>query len=281
MIRPAEYRKYLINQTNLMPASITLYTRVVSLFNIYLKSNKMDDKELVKTINEFITEHTNMKRSYYVRAPFKFYLKMLDKEKLFGDIKTFKKLPRKKTYRDIPNTVITTVLDAIEQPIFRLICKIQYETGARSKDIIRTRRGYVVGNEEDGYHLRIVGKGGKERWAALSTNLARAVLYLEKNSKRDLVFVRNRSDKGEERAIETCYHNCWIALKRAIQRSKAGCDFSSHFFRRKFITDAIKAEINLFAIQKEMGHARIDTTVRYLLETKTDKEIAKKIRGIE
>jgi len=268
-----DFRNYLVNNTSLMDNSIRLYVRTIRLFLIEYKG-----EITVENINKFITEHTRDKYSYYMKAPFKHFLEMMGTGEMFAKLKTPRHKPRKKTYNNIPVDMIVKVLNNIESPIFRLIAKIQFNTGSRAGDIIRIKKGYVTGNDKDGYRIRIVGKGGKERYTTLSTNLAKGVLLLEKSAKNKdgYIFLRTHS-RDINRAIDTTYHYYWKYLRKAVK--KIGVDFTTHYFRHKYIQDALNSGFDIFSIQRDIGHARIDTTINYLFEKKTTKEIHKKIRG--
>ena len=89
--------------------------------------------------------------------------------------------------------------------------------------------------------------------------------FRERNSrslKTEHLIVSSRGDRGLTR--EGLKH--WT--KNLIKKS--GVKFHLHRFRHSFATKLAEADVNVFKIQKMMGHTNVSMTMRYAGSVKTE-----------
>jgi integrase/recombinase XerC len=143
------------------------------------------------------------------------------------------------------------------------------DTGARAKEFIAINLDDY--NHITGEILIREGKGGKFRSVFLgkkSRRIARAYLRVRQDDKSTMWVLQN----GDRL---TYWGLRQIIRRRAIQAEVAAPPI--HSFRRAFALNMLRAGVDLFSLQKLMGHADLQVLSRYLALTTEDTAKAHKI----
>ena len=123
-----------------------------------------------------------------------------------------------------------------------------YYTGMRASEVISLSKDDFVDFDEQNYLIQIVGKGNKIR-----------SVYIKKTIAEPFLDVAN-DGKLFNFAYQELYNKCNRFLAKAgINHIKSGC----HIFRHNIGDMLVSKDVNLATIQKILGHADIQTTVRY------------------
>lgn len=148
---------------------------------------------------------------------------------------------------------------ACSSPVHRMLLQTMYATGLRVSEACALRVK-DIDSAPDRMCIRVEhGKGGHTRYTILSvTLLAYLRAYVRGTTSRDWLFCNQRNAQP-------------VSVSRAQQayygaRSLAGITKSGgiHTLRHDFASHLLEGGIDLFTIQKLMGHGHIGTTSRYL-----------------
>jgi len=139
--------------------------------------------------------------------------------------------------------------------------------GLRAAEVLALNPEDVLLSEAQ---LRIHGKGGKLRFMPLApetTQLVDHYLRLERpNPCSAALFVVM---KGPARGIRMTYAGLRSLFRH--HRSSTGVQLANpHRFRHTFASDMVRAGMSLPALMQLMGHANIETTLRYVQVTAQD-----------
>lgn len=154
---------------------------------------------------------------------------------------------------------IARLFAACEHLFHRVLLQTVYATGLRVSEVCALRVK-DIDSAPDRMCVRVeCGKGGKTRYTLLSpTLLGQLRFYARTYRPRDWLFCNRDST-----------HNVGIEfVQRAYQgaRSRAGIRKSGgvHTLRHCFATHLLEGGVDLYTIQKLLGHGHISTTSRYL-----------------
>ncbi|WP_426105585.1 tyrosine-type recombinase/integrase [Massilia sp. TSP1-1-2] len=148
---------------------------------------------------------------------------------------------------------------ACSSPVHRMLLQTMYATGLRVSEACALRVE-DIDSAPGRMCIRVEhGKGGHSRYTILSvTLLAYLRAYVRGTTSRDWLFCNQRNAQP-------------VSVSRAQQayygaRSLAGITKSGgiHTLRHDFASHLLEGGVDLFTIQKLMGHAHIGTTSRYL-----------------
>jgi len=182
----------------------------------------------------------------------------------------YKRLPRKKDPIKIPPTLmkeeISKFLNAIDDLRYKTIFSILYGSGLRISEVQTLRIQDI-----DSKQMRIFiyqAKGKKDRYVPLA-NACLLLLreYFKKYHPKHVdgyLFLNQKADKHiSDRAIQD-------AFKKYHNMSEIKTKATVHTLRHSFATHLFEDGINIFFIQKLLGHATISSTMRYLRIAQTD-----------
>lgn len=111
--------------------------------------------------------------------------------------------------------------------------------------------------------IRIMGKGGKERYIQIGDRTVLSVLnkYYEENKAAIGVsgyfFVNRRGKRYSEQSIR-------IMLKKYTERAGIDRNITPHMFRHSFATFLIEEGVDISCVQGILGHSSIKTTQIYV-----------------
>lgn len=270
------YLEYCTYRKELDAKTVKAYRIDLTQFFSYVQSTE-PEKE---TIEQYITElHKKYKQKTIKRkiASIKAFYSYLEEEELveqnpFRKIKVkFKEtiiLPR-----IIPREEIEQLLNYIYVSLSSLsgiqykhtlrdaaVIEVFFATGARVYEISNIRAENI--NLNSGL-IRIMGKGGKERYIQISNTAVLDILrkYYEENEpeikKSGYFFINNRGKRYTEQSIRLMLKK--YTLKAGIQRK-----ITPHMFRHSFATYLIEEGVDVSCVQQILGHSSIKTTQIYI-----------------
>ena len=270
------YLEYCTYRKELDAKTVKAYRIDLTQFFSYVQSTE-PEKE---TIEQYITElHKKYKQKTIKRkiASIKAFYSYLEEEELveqnpFRKIKVkFKEtiiLPR-----IIPREEIEQLLNYIYASLSSLsgiqykhslrdaaVIEVFFATGARVYEISNIRAENI--NLNSGL-IRIMGKGGKERYIQISNTAVLDILrkYYAENEpeikKSGYFFINNRGNRYTEQSIRLMLKK--YTLKAGIQRK-----ITPHMFRHSFATYLIEEGVDVSCVQQILGHSSIKTTQIYI-----------------
>ncbi|WP_158263793.1 tyrosine-type recombinase/integrase [Deinococcus arcticus] len=152
---------------------------------------------------------------------------------------------RKSHFRDRETAIVVTLFD----------------TGLRLAEVAGLRMGDLHFAEG---HLRVIGKGNKERIVPLGLMASQALdRYLRKSRKPrfpfvDHVFLGRTGESLSRSGVAQVLAD--LAQRAKIPRAHA----APHAFRRSFAVNYLRNGGDVFTLQHVMGHATLDMTRRYV-----------------
>ena len=186
----------------------------------------------------------------------------------------YRRLPRKKDPIKVPNAFtrqeIIWFLDAIDDSSrYKAIFSLTYGCGLRLSEIRHLRIKDI-----DKQQMRLFvyqGKGQRDRWIPLSKvaydDLCTYYREYKPNHPEGYLFLSGKDGKGDtpisERAIQD-------AFKRYHRLGRIPTEGTVHTLRHSYATHLMEDGVNVFYIQRILGHATLWTTMRYLRIAITD-----------
>ena len=140
------------------------------------------------------------------------------------------------------------------------VIEVFFATGARVYEISNIRDDSI--NLNTGL-IRLMGKGGKERYVQISNTSILEVLkkYYDENEqsikKSGYFFVNNRESRYTEQSIR-------LMLKKYTKQAGIERNITPHMFRHSFATYLIEEGVDVSCVQQILGHSSIKTTQIYI-----------------
>lgn len=140
------------------------------------------------------------------------------------------------------------------------VLEVFFATGARVYEISNIREDSM--NIHSGL-IRIMGKGGKERYVQISNPSILAILkkYYAENEDNikssGYFFVNNRGNRYTEQSIR-------LMMKKYTKKAGIDRDITPHMFRHSFATYLIEEGVDVSCVQQILGHSSIKTTQIYI-----------------
>ena len=238
----------------------------------------MDNPDKEK-IEEYITQlHKNYKQKTVKRkiASIKAFYNYLEENEIIAENPFRKiKVKFKETVtlpRIIPREEIEKLLNHMYQCLnehnktFRkymlrdiAVIEVFFATGARVYEISNIREESI--NLNTGL-IRLMGKGGKERYVQISNTSVLEVLkkYYDENKqtirKCGYFFINNRENRYTEQSIR-------MMLKKYTKQAGIERNITPHMFRHSFATYLIEEGVDVSCVQQILGHSSIKTTQIY------------------
>jgi integrase/recombinase XerD len=152
------------------------------------------------------------------------------------------------------------------------LLELLYGTGGRISEIVALDVDEVSGLLDDPdavAGLRVVGKGGKERFVPLGSFAKTAISeYLVRG--RPALAGRGRSSPAlllNARGGRLSRQGAWLVIQRAAERAGLTSDVSPHTLRHSFATHLLDGGADVRVVQELLGHASVTTTQIYTLVT--------------
>lgn len=140
------------------------------------------------------------------------------------------------------------------------VIEVFFATGARVYEISNIRKDSI--NLNTGL-IRLMGKGGKERYVQISNTSVLEVLkkYYDENKqtirKCGYFFINNRENRYTEQSIR-------MMLKKYTKQAGIERNITPHMFRHSFATYLIEEGVDVSCVQQILGHSSIKTTQIYI-----------------
>ena len=140
------------------------------------------------------------------------------------------------------------------------VVELFFATGARVYEISNIRSESI--NLNSGL-IRIMGKGGKERYIQISNEAVLVILrkYYAENEKdikkSGYFFVNNRGNRYTEQSIR-------LMLRKYTKKAGIETKITPHMFRHSFATYLIEEGVDVSCVQQILGHSSIKTTQIYI-----------------
>ena len=235
------------------------------------------DKE---KIEEYITElHKKYKQKTVKRkiATLKAYYNYLEEEEIIND-NPFRRIKVKfkenvTLPRIIPREEIEQLLnfmynrlDENDNSVYKyrlrdvVVVEMLFATGARVYEISNIREDSIDLNSG---LIRIMGKGGKERYVQIGSTSVLNILrkyYAENRAaikKSGYFFVNGRGNRYTEQSIR-------LMLKKYTAQAGIERNITPHMFRHSFATYLIEEGVDISCVQRILGHSSIKTTQIYI-----------------
>ena len=161
--------------------------------------------------------------------------------------------------RSIPQNELELLFAAVGDHLRdRTIFTLMLHAGLRIGEVINLRLGDVYLSENRSPHLRVNGKGQRERivyLSAMASKLLEEYLAIRSNNGEERVFLNRRG-----KPITTT----GIQLQLAKYCHQAGIWVTCHQLRHTFACYMIAAEVPVTSIQKMLGHVSLRTTQLYV-----------------
>ena len=144
------------------------------------------------------------------------------------------------------------------------------DTGCRASEFVALNLDDV--NLSSGAVIIRQGKGGKFRTAFLGAKTRREVVR----------YLRHREGAGPLWVTVTGTRLTYAGLRQIVRRSAARAGISApslHSFRRAFALTCLRGGMNIYALQKLMGHSGLSVLRRYLQQTEADLRAAHEKAG--
>lgn len=238
------------------------------------------DEPSKEKIEEYITElHKKYKQKTVKRkiASIKAFYNYLEEEEFIVDNPFRKvKVKFKETVtlpRIIPREEIEHLLNYIYSCVvekdsstykYRLrdvaVIEVFFATGARVYEISNIRVENI--NLNTGL-IRIMGKGGKERYIQIGNSEILEILRKYYNENKSAIkesgyfFVNNRGCRYTEQSIR-------LMLKKYTKLAGIERNITPHMFRHSFATYLIEEGVDVSCVQQILGHSSIKTTQIYI-----------------
>ena len=177
------------------------------------------------------------------------------------------KIPRMKKEKKLPvilsKTEVKNILNATTNLKHKAILTTVYSAGLRISEV---RSLTIKDIDSNNMQIRVrKAKGKKDRYTLLSqNNLSLLRKYWEKYQPEYLLFPGMPTTKAiSARTIQQFF-------KKYLNKTKITKNATVHTLRHCFATHLLEAGVDIFHIQKLLGHASPKTTARYIHLTRKD-----------
>ncbi|MBN2423168.1 tyrosine-type recombinase/integrase [Candidatus Woesearchaeota archaeon] len=189
-----------------------------------------------------------------------FYFRTLYKRRF--NIKRLKK--DHKLFPVLSREEIKLILSKIKNPKHKILVEALYSTGLRVSECIKLKIDDFDLNRCIGYAKQ--GKGKKDRLFILSGLLLKDINEYLAHRKSDSIYLFDtKGSHITRRAAESI-------VKRYSRLAEIKKNITPHTFRRSFATHLIENKVNIFTVQRLLGHSHVQTTMGYVKNSKVDIE---------
>ena len=199
---------------------------------------------------------------YSVLTGLRFFYKYVTEKEIpvtYSIRRTTRKLPQVLTMEEIWKIICAT-----NNLKHRLILMTTYSAGLRASETINLKAENI---DSKRMLIKVIGKGGKERYTLLAKRLLPELRHYYKTfAPKTCLFPSSYKHKKHQtlsyESVRCIYEN---ARKKAGIKNGAGI----HTMRHSFATHLLEAGYDIRKIQVLMGHSRLTTTMIYLHVSRT------------
>jgi site-specific recombinase XerD len=171
-------------------------------------------------------------------------------------------LPTTKLTYKLPDILSTheveRIIKAVSHVKYRTLLMVIYSAGLRVSEATNLCIGDIDGTRMT-LHIRCA-KGGKDRYVNLSPTVYQALRDYWKICKFTTYVFPSKNNLSKPLST----HRASQIFKEAKQRAGVTKSGGIHAMRHAFATHLLEAGVDIFAIKTLLGHASIQSTVRYL-----------------
>ncbi|WP_040212546.1 tyrosine-type recombinase/integrase [Clostridium polynesiense] len=234
----------------------------VEYFIEYINFMKLQKKYSNNTINirlRYIKSYLNwLKEEEYLKENFNKKIKLMKTPK--DTITALDAGQVKKLLKQIDTTTFTGLRD------YTLFLTI-LDTGIRIKEALALEVEDINLNDSIVTVKATNSKTRTERFLPISKRVARLL--------NELIKISNKNNSNYVFINEYGMPSCYLGVRSAMNRysQKAGFRCTLYMLRHTYATNAVKAGMDIFSLQRIMGHTELSTTRKYVqLDTKTIQE---------
>lgn len=236
-----------------------LYLRHIEKFCRYFNKppEQMGEPEIKQYLHYLLVE-AGMSRSY--NAQVYSAIKFLYETTLKKDWGSYK-IPRSKKVKKLPVVLsqeeVRRIFNVTGNLKHRAILMTIYGAGLRVSEVVNLQPADI---DSSRMQLRIrSGKGNKDRYTLLSeTNLKILREYWKAYHPSGFLFTGTRPDQAlTARTVQKVF-------EQAVKKAGIKKDVSVHTLRHSFATHMLESGVNVYHIQRLLGHSSVKTTTIYL-----------------
>jgi site-specific recombinase XerD len=158
----------------------------------------------------------------------------------------------------LSGTEVERLLGCITPIRPRLVCTTMYACGLRVTEASHLRPG-DIDSQRCLIHVRL-GKGGRDRQVPMGEKLPGLLREYWRIARPEGEYLFPGDVPGRPISAKSV----WLALRRAAQAARIRKHISPHTLRHCYATHQLERGVNLRTLQAVLGHARLETTLRYL-----------------
>ncbi len=147
-----------------------------------------------------------------------------------------------------------------DRPRDSLLLRLLFYSGVRVTEAVNLRWQDIRANDASGGQIAVFGKGGKNRTVGIKGELYADFMAYRRavgGKLMDRVFTSQKAESLSRFQVDRI-------IKKAAKKSGVRWDASAHKFRHAFATEGLKNNASLRLIQRDLGHASLETTQIYL-----------------
>jgi integrase/recombinase XerD len=262
-----KFEEWLKSKTSLSNRSIGTYLRTIRAFLLFSNGD-----ESIESMNKYIRNYP------LARFVFKKYLEFLGRDSEANQLIRVKKARRREGEYTNEQKLLQ-IPNYIRRKAYRIVALIQALTGARAIEVLTIRKDNVF-VEKDYLKIKLITKGEKERYIYIPQPFAPLVYEFIHQSNRTYPFLGEEQNQDLDRAIYNSYISYYRQVKNAA-RALGLKNFGTHDFRRNFINRLYEKTKDIRLVAKAVGHAKLETSLRYLDVKVSEEEIKKLLMGEE
>lgn len=265
------YTEYLYVERRLSKPTISCYKHEIVLFLTFLREHKLEVEQVKEPIiTSYLASRDNVSSrttSRIITILKSFYSFLLSQKiafsnplELVGQIKVHKALPSVMQTDEVDK--VLSCIDTSNDLGLRdlALYEMIYSCGLRISEAINLK---ISDYDKSQQLLKIIGKGDKQRYVLVGTNLRSYLdVYLNQvrpklvyhNPRQKILFVGRRGDSLTRAAV-------WKRFKELC--ALAGVEAKVHTLRHSFATHLLQGGADLRIVQELLGHSDIRTTQIY------------------
>lgn len=272
-----KYETYLIVERKYSMHTVINYIKDVNEFNDYLKGSKLDFLSVGQNITRYylaflkkreLTARSIARKMSSLRS---FYKLLMVEGKVDANVfnevvspKIDKTLPKFLYYNEIDQLFDSIDTSTIIGRRDTAILELLYGTGIRVSELCSLKV-----NDINFYsnHIRVIGKGNKERQIPFHDNVRASLLDYMDYSRMDIqtknkkevvseVFLNHRGEALTTRGVR-------VILDNINQKAATTLNISPHMLRHSFATHLLDNGADLRSVQELLGHVNLSTTQIY------------------
>ena len=264
--RLEDFQNYLKTQTSLSESSVKFYCWIIKNFLAEYKEASIEN------MNARIREYPTTKFA------FEHYLNFLGRKNEIHNLIKVKHRPAEKEGVYLPQEEILKIVQAIPDNTYKVVALLQFLTGARVAEILRLKKEDLK-FENELLRIKLITKGNHERVVFIPEPYNQIILNFVQASSFDYPFLKGDFSKPLANLVRNNYIYYYNQIKKVV--SDLGYkNFATHDFRRNFVNRILDKTNDIRIANAMIGHARMESTLRYLNKRMSEEEYIKLIREL-